>query len=296
MSFVTILCSLNSRWELGELARANGYTVLNPRASPGRIDDHVRAELAAHPDLVLLASTASDLRAVVELDAQAVRYWLLAVGELSSAWQTALPRRPHRTLRSAIGEDGRRLEQLLDDWRERTLPRVDCFHFSFREGVPADADWVIDARFLDSPHWVTELRDLDPEDEAAQRYVTSQPAARVLLDHFTEMLIALLPEYVRQRRTVVRVAVGCTGGRHRSQVITVQLVRRINASGAATARRVATAPAQPAEAAMELFGRVAARVSNGHPADRPDPLGLAKRHEPALQQGIRDRGPRRETR
>ncbi len=256
-----------------------------------------RSEIAAHPDLVLLASTASDLRAVVELDAQAVRYWLLAVGELPPAWLMTLPRTPHRALRSAVGEDRRRLEQLLDDWRERTLPRVDCFHFSFREGLPADADWVVDARFLDSPHWAAELRDLDPEDEAAQRYVTSQPAARVLLDHFTEMLVALLPEYVRQRRTVIRVAVGCTGGRHRSQVIAVQLVRRINASGIALARRMATAPAQPAEAAtLELVGRTAGRAANRHPTDHPDPLGLAKRPEPALQQGNRDRGHRRETR
>ena len=99
MSFVTILWSSNSRWELGELARANGSTVLNPGPRRAASTTHVRAELAAHPDLVLLASTASDLCAVCELDVRRCWYWLLAVGELSPAWQTALPRRPHRTLR-----------------------------------------------------------------------------------------------------------------------------------------------------------------------------------------------------
>jgi hypothetical protein len=268
MSFVTVLCSATHASRVREVVGAQGYHVLEGPVDQGGVAAQVEARLSAHPDLVMIASR--DIGAVLQLDRSAVRYWLLAVGDIPGAWLRLLPRTPHRLLESADGEDGMRLAQLLDDWRERSLPRIDLFHFSFRVGLPREADWVIDTRCLDSPHWVEDLRDRAIEDPGVRAYVTSQPAAQALLDHFTSMMTALIPEYVRQRRTVLRIAVGCTGGRHRSQVITDELVRRINATGVAQARRVGGPDAlAPAAADMRLLGTPApfgrdGRSTNGH--------------------------------
>jgi len=128
------------------------------------------------------------------------------------------------------------LRQLLDDWRDRELLRVDCFTFAFRDGLPHEADWVVDTRFLDSPYWITEMRERPGTDPQVREYVMDQPGAQELVGQFLPMLLRLVPLYQEQRRSVLRVAVGCTGGLHRSMAIASELVERIDQSGAAAAR------------------------------------------------------------
>ncbi|HXZ99325.1 MAG TPA: RNase adapter RapZ [Candidatus Binatia bacterium] len=242
MSLVAILCSPTRQSELSRLVMGQGYTPLTPRGTRGRLSAQVEVELERHPNLVLIASTASGASMLTELDSRSVRYWLLAVGEVPTTWRANPPRAPHRTILTLDPAGAGYLEQLLDDWKERPVPRIDCFPFSFREGLPAEADWVIDTRFLDSPYWSGDLRTRSPSDTEMRDYVVSQPGARLVLDNFSTMLVALLPHYKKQRRTVLRVAVGCTGGEHRSQVMTDELVERLSRSGQATARRLSAPP------------------------------------------------------
>lgn len=192
------------------------------------------------PDVLLVVDRRDGVDSVAEMDRRGIRYWLLHVGQVPASWSQRLPRKPHARVGELSGPREEYVARLLDDWKDRPVPRVDCFHFSFREGVPPAADWVLDVRFLDSPHWAAGIA---ADDQAALfRYVTSQPAAEALLSRFTEMLLPLLPEFAAQRRTVLRIALGCTGGQHRSQAMTDALVARINATGAAVARRLGRPP------------------------------------------------------
>lgn len=235
MSLVTLVCGETVAEGLRDLAEHLGY-VVRPAQDLRPID------LGATPDLVLIVSDLQGVDRVVSLDQNGVRYWLLFVGPIPRESDERVPRRPHAWVPTLGPDTEPYLRRVLDDWRDRAVPRVDCFHFSYREGVPASADWVVDTRCLDSPHWVAELRGQRGDEAEAAAYITNQPAAAILLGHVEALILDLLPHYAAQRRTVLRVAVGCTGGKHRSQAITQALVDRINRTGAARARRLPKPP------------------------------------------------------
>ncbi len=88
--------------------------------------------------------------------------------------------------------------------------------FGFKYGLPVDADMVVDVRFLPNPHWVPELRPLTGLDPAVAAYVFESPEAATLVDRFGEVLRLVLPGYVREGKRYLTLAVGCTGGKHRS--------------------------------------------------------------------------------
>lgn len=103
--------------------------------------------------------------------------------------------------------------------------------FGYKHGVPLDVDLVFDCRFLPNPHWVDELRPLTGRDPAVRDYVLRQPDTGPFLDRLDELLALVLPAYVREGRSYLSIAVGCTGGRHRSVVLAEELSRRIAAHG-----------------------------------------------------------------
>lgn len=98
--------------------------------------------------------------------------------------------------------------------------------FAFRDGIPLDADWVIDARMLPNPHYEAALRPLTGRDEAVASYLGGQEPVRRLIADIEGFLSRWLPEIEREQRNYVTVAIGCTGGRHRS----VYLVERLAAA------------------------------------------------------------------
>ena len=97
--------------------------------------------------------------------------------------------------------------------------RTRVVSFGYKHGLPVDVDLVLDCRFLPNPHWVEELRPLTGLDDAVERYVLDQDAAREFLDHLDALLGLLLPAYVAEGKAYLTVALGCTGGRHRSVVM-----------------------------------------------------------------------------
>lgn len=103
--------------------------------------------------------------------------------------------------------------------------------FSFRNGLPREADIVFDARFLANPHYVPSLRPLTGLDPAVSRYIEQDPAWQRTLDALEALLMPLLPRYRAEGKSYLTIAVGCTGGRHRSVALVEALARRLAAGG-----------------------------------------------------------------
>jgi UPF0042 nucleotide-binding protein len=103
--------------------------------------------------------------------------------------------------------------------------------FGYKYGLPLDADLVLDCRFLPNPHWVDELRPFTGRDEPVRDYVLSQPGAEEFLQRSTELLHLLSEGYAREGKRYMTLAVGCTGGKHRSVAMAEQLAARLANSG-----------------------------------------------------------------
>ncbi|HOO96362.1 MAG TPA: RNase adapter RapZ [Caldisericia bacterium] len=104
--------------------------------------------------------------------------------------------------------------------------RITLISFGFRNGIPTDADLVMDVRFINNPHYVEELRDKDGTTKEVFDYVMSDDSAKRFIDEFSELLKFLLPQYLaREGKSMLTVAFGCTGGRHRSVAVTEEIAR-----------------------------------------------------------------------
>ena len=110
--------------------------------------------------------------------------------------------------------------------------RTAVVSFGYKHGVPLDADLVFDCRFLPNPHWVEELRPYSGLDEPVRRFVLSHKETERFLDQVDELLGTLLPAYVAEGKSYLTIAMGCTGGRHRSVVLAEELSRRLRDRGA----------------------------------------------------------------
>jgi UPF0042 nucleotide-binding protein len=99
---------------------------------------------------------------------------------------------------------------------ERQPLIVTLLSFGFKHGVPLDADLVFDVRFLPNPHFVPRLREKTGKDDAVVKYLNRQPLTGQFLSKLEDLLIFLMPQYVGEGKTYLTIAIGCTGGRHRS--------------------------------------------------------------------------------
>jgi len=103
--------------------------------------------------------------------------------------------------------------------------------FGFKYGVPLDVDMVFDCRFLPNPHWVDELRPQTGLDDAVRDYVLEQPESGEFLAKVDDLLALLLPAFVKEGKSYLSIAVGCTGGRHRSVVMADELAKLLAKRG-----------------------------------------------------------------
>jgi UPF0042 nucleotide-binding protein len=111
---------------------------------------------------------------------------------------------------------------------------LQCLSFGFKYGVPADVDFVFDARFLPNPHWQPPLRDLTGRDPEVVAYLCRDPRAREYLDSICAFIDRWLPHFEADDRSYLTVAIGCTGGRHRSVWLAEQVAAHMQASGRRT--------------------------------------------------------------
>jgi RNase adapter protein RapZ len=118
-------------------------------------------------------------------------------------------------MRAAFGDDA------------ETALRLNVVSFGFKYGLPVDADMVADCRFLPNPHWVPDLAPLTGEDEEVRGYVLDQPGATEFLDAYVKAVGVTLDGYQREGKHFVMLAVGCTGGKHRSVVMAEEIAARL---------------------------------------------------------------------
>lgn len=103
--------------------------------------------------------------------------------------------------------------------------------FGFARGMPPVADLVFDMRFLDNPHWVPELRPLTGQDAAVAEHIRKDPAYAEAFSHIRDLLLLLLPRYAAQGKPYVNIALGCTGGRHRSVFVAEEIAAALRTAG-----------------------------------------------------------------
>jgi UPF0042 nucleotide-binding protein len=119
-----------------------------------------------------------------------------------------------------------RVEELFGGEDTRQL-RVTVLSFGFKYGLPPDADFVLDARFLPNPYWVPDLREHSGREPEVSRYVLGQRGASTFVETFARLINATAPGFEREGKRYLTVAVGCTGGKHRSVAIAEELARRL---------------------------------------------------------------------
>lgn len=112
--------------------------------------------------------------------------------------------------------------------------RVTVMSFGFKNGLPVDADMVIDVRFLPNPHWVPELRPQTGLSAPVSEYVLRQPAAGPFLQQVQALMITVAEGYLAENKRFATVAIGCTGGKHRSTAMAEELGRRLREIGMPT--------------------------------------------------------------
>jgi len=167
---------------------------------------------------------------------------------------------PARGMELSIADERRRLSELRDradvvidtgdlnvnQLRGRVIelfrsdPRADHMHtsivsFGFKYGVPLDPDMLLDCRFLPNPHWVEELRPQSGLDDAVRRYVLERPETEEFVQKVDDLLRALVPAYEREGKSYLTIALGCTGGRHRSVALAEELAARLRSHGVTAA-------------------------------------------------------------
>jgi UPF0042 nucleotide-binding protein len=155
-----------------------------------------------------------------DADAQGIRYVLVHVGAADGRAGGSHDRAHHRV-------DIAQLRELAQQLRSRERLLVTCLAFGYKNGIPDGAAWVVDARLLENPYWVEELRPLDGRDRRVRDFVIKQPAAKELLDNLDQTLRAAIPHYRERGRSHLVVAFGCTGGRHRSVAMAREMADRL---------------------------------------------------------------------
>ncbi len=108
---------------------------------------------------------------------------------------------------------------------------ISCVSFGFRQGVPEDADLVFDVRFLPNPHFIPEFRPFTGRHPKVAKYIRSFPQTQEFIKRISNLLIYLLPHYVKEGKSYLTIAFGCTGGKHRSVLIAEEVKKRLAKAG-----------------------------------------------------------------
>ena len=130
----------------------------------------------------------------------------------------------------SVHDLARKIRELVDDPTEKRL-HLTVMSFGFKYGLPLDADHVVDVRFLSNPYWVSELRHLTGHDKDVRSYVLALPGATEFIDRYVAAIEPVLDGYVDELKPYLTIAVGCTGGKHRSVAISEAIAERLRRAG-----------------------------------------------------------------
>jgi UPF0042 nucleotide-binding protein len=124
-----------------------------------------------------------------------------------------------------------RLVDIFSEDVEANVLQVSIVSFGYKHGLPLDVDLVFDCRFLPNPHWIEELRPLDGRKQPVRDYVLGQPETQAFLDELRRLFELTLPAYEREGKSYLSIALGCTGGKHRSVAIANELCGILDGMG-----------------------------------------------------------------
>ena len=127
------------------------------------------------------------------------------------------------------------LREVIEDkfrgGREQANIRIDITSFGYRHGVPPDSDLVFDVRFLPNPNYIPEFKNLTGRHPRVARYIRSFPQTVEFIERISELLVYLIPHYIREGKSYLTIAFGCTGGHHRSVMIASEIRKRVARAG-----------------------------------------------------------------
>ena len=109
--------------------------------------------------------------------------------------------------------------------------RLNILSFGYKYGIPVDADLVLDCRFIPNPHWVPELRPLTGLDQAVSYRVFSNEGVTEFVGDYVKLIKDMLPGYIREGKKYLTIAIGCTGGKHRSVAISTEMAKQLGQTG-----------------------------------------------------------------
>jgi RNase adapter protein RapZ len=118
------------------------------------------------------------------------------------------------------------VETFQDEAEERQIV-IYVNSFGFRHGVPSDSDLVFDVRFLPNPNYIPEFKHLTGRNPKVARYIRSFPQTVEFIERISELLVYLIPHYIREGKTYLTISFGCTGGQHRSVMIAAEIAKRL---------------------------------------------------------------------
>jgi UPF0042 nucleotide-binding protein len=123
--------------------------------------------------------------------------------------------------------------RILEAFGSEDVPRMQTsvVSFGYKHGIPLDVDIVFDCRFLPNPFWIEELRPYSGLDEPVREWVLGQPESAAFLEKLDDLLTSILPAFVREGKSYLTIAMGCTGGRHRSVALAEALAERLGGRG-----------------------------------------------------------------
>ena len=123
------------------------------------------------------------------------------------------------------------LHRIFVENEEYNSLMVTVMSFGFKYGIPADADLVFDVRFLPNPFYIDELKHKTGNDREVQDYVMNNEESTIFMDKLTDMIQFLIPNYVKEGKYRLVIAIGCTGGKHRSVTLANELYKRMKDAG-----------------------------------------------------------------
>ena len=127
-----------------------------------------------------------------------------------------------------VHELRQQLRELVSGHTQASKLVVNILSFGFHYGPPAEADLMFDVRFLKNPHWVPSLRPLTGKDPAVAAYIRRQPTAKTAVKKFSALLRWMVPLYIQEGKSYLTIAIGCTGGKHRSVYVAEVLKRELS--------------------------------------------------------------------
>ncbi|MDI3480535.1 MAG: RNase adapter protein RapZ [Tepidanaerobacteraceae bacterium] len=121
------------------------------------------------------------------------------------------------------------VRNFIESGKEEALV-INIVSFGFKQGIPIDADLVFDVRFMPNPYYVDKLRPLSGEDPEVRDYVMKWPESRQFMDKLNDLIEFLIPHYIKEGKSQLVIAIGCTGGRHRSIAVANELSARLKSA------------------------------------------------------------------